>query len=99
MQMSDKTVTSNLDEILNLAFALSPQERAELIVRVATTLKDEWQTRTESLRGATPEERIRLMDQAALAIRQDLSDSEWAAIEQAMNSEYIEPLDEALWKD
>jgi hypothetical protein len=81
------TATTDLERAFAVALTLSPDERAELIVRVATTLKDEWQTRTDSLRGATPQERIRLMDEAALVIRQDLSDSEWAEIEQAMTVE------------
>jgi hypothetical protein len=42
-------------------------------------------------RGATPEERIRRLNAAALAIREGFSDEEWAEVVHAMNDETDKP--------
>jgi hypothetical protein len=45
------------------------------------------------------DERIRRLDEAAKAIREGFTESEWEAVEKAMNEEYIEPWDESEWAD
>lgn len=50
-------------------------------------------------RGKTPEERIRLMDEAIADIRQGMTGKELKEMTDAMNEDYIEPFDESVWSD
>ncbi len=75
----------NLQDMKAAVAQLSPEEVQELrdyLEQVATTLPTQ-----EPLAA---EERIRRLDEAAAAIRSGFSDSEWDAIEKAMNEEYVE---------
>ena len=74
-----------LDEVVEQALQLSPFDRLRLTQRVATTLEEVVDEEALLQRGATPDERIRLMDEAARIIREGMTDGEWAAMEQAMN--------------
>lgn len=84
-----------LNDIVNMLDALTPEELRELKMQVDELLE----AGVESVRGATPEERIRQLEAAAAAIREGVSDEEWAQIERDMNDEYIEPWDESEWLD
>lgn len=57
----------------------------------------EWQT--HPARGSTPEERIRRMNRAAAMIREGMTQDQLDEMIAAMNEEYIEPVDDDLWKD
>ena len=50
-------------------------------------------------RGATPQERIQRMRNAAAAIREGMTQEELDEMFAAMNEEYIEPVDDDIWKD
>ncbi len=47
------------------------------------------QSERHPARGKTPEERFRLMEQAAKEIRADLTDEEWAEVEAAMHEKCV----------
>jgi len=70
---------------------LSDDERRALRVYL-----DELERRPR--RGATPEERIRRMDAAAVAIRAGMTQAELEEMTAAMNAEYVESADDDLWK-
>jgi uncharacterized alpha-E superfamily protein len=84
--MTVKEMIARLDE-------LTPDEMAEL------------QSEIERRKHATPAhvispaERVRRMRAAAQAIREGFSDDEWAKVEKAINEEYLEPLDDDIWRD
>jgi hypothetical protein len=84
----------NLQEVKEAVDHFSPEELRELreplekrVVEILTQ------------HHLPPEERIRHLDEAARAIREGFTDSEWEAVEKAMNEEYIEPWDESEWTD
>jgi len=81
-----------LQEIKRAIDQLSSDERAELRTYID-------QQPISPAKTLSAEERIRRLDAAAKAIREGLSEAEWAEIEAAMNEEYIEPWDEEEWKD
>jgi hypothetical protein len=83
-----------LREVIKALDDLSDEELNELRGQLEQRLAPQ-----ASGRGATPEERIRRLNTAASAIREGFSDSEWAEVVQAMNDEYVEPIDDAQWKD
>jgi uncharacterized alpha-E superfamily protein len=77
----------NLQEVKEAVDHLSPEERAELRAYL-----DEQTTQEETpLRAGTMN--VDALLEAGRAIREGFSDEEWEAIEQAMNEEYIEPVD------
>ena len=47
----------------------------------------------------SPAERIRMMDEAAAVIREGMSPDELRQMFGDMNAEYIEPTDDAQWRD
>ncbi len=78
----------NLQEVKEAVDHLSPEERAEL-----RSYLDEQTVQEEApLKAGTMN--VDALLEAAKAIREGFSDEEWEAIEQAMNEEYIEPVDE-----
>ncbi len=44
-------------------------------------------------------ERLKKFDQAVVALQEDLTPAEVEAIKQAMNQDYIEPVDVETWQD
>lgn len=83
-----------LQEIKVAVDQLSPEDRAELLAYV-----EQLNEQINYLNGISPEERIRRLDAAAKTIRDGFTDEEWAEAQEAMNSEYIELIDEDIWKD
>lgn len=79
-----------LQEVKEAIDHLSPEELRELREHL-----DRRASENLPRHPLPPEERIRRLEEAARAIRAGWTDTEWAAIEQAMNEEYIEPLDDA----
>lgn len=83
-----------LREVIEALDDMSQEELNELRAQLELRL-----TLNVSARGTTAEERIRRLNAAASAIREGFSAEEWTEVVQAMNEEYIEPIDDALWKD
>jgi len=75
----------NLKEVKEAVDHFSPEERAELRAYL-----DEREMHT--LRAGTMN--VDALLAAAREIRESLTDEEWNEIEQAMNEEYIEPIDD-----
>jgi uncharacterized alpha-E superfamily protein len=84
----------NLQEVKEAVDHFSPEELYELREHLEKRAVE-----ILTVHRLSPEERIRRLDEAAKAIREDFSDAEWEAVEKAMNEEYIEPWDEAEWTD
>lgn len=82
----------NLREVMKAVDELSPEDLRQLRDYVN-------QRATQTAHPLSPEERIRRLDAAARAIREGFTDEEWRQIERDMNAEYVEPVDEDLWKD
>lgn len=59
----------------------------------------EQQRERRRLAQYTPEQRIQAIKEAFAELREGLTPEELEEITEAMNSEYIEPFDEAEWKD
>ncbi|MDL1901597.1 hypothetical protein FBR02_12585 [Anaerolineae bacterium CFX9] len=78
----------NLQEVKEAVDHFSPEELREL--------REHLEKRAVEILSnpLSPDERIRLLDEAAKAIREGFTDEEWEAVEQAMNEEYIEPVDD-----
>jgi hypothetical protein len=83
-----------LADILQVVDKLSLEDRRKL--RAYLDASERQLAATPEL---DPEEWIRQMEAAAVAIREGFSDQEWAEIEGDMNEEYIEPVSDDLWKD
>ena len=83
-----------LQEIRQAVDQLSKDELADLRIYIQQREQTVYAVHLRS-----PEERIALLERAAQAIHKGFSDAEWTEIEQAMNEEYIEPWDEAEWRD
>ena len=83
-----------LADILQVVDKLSLEDRQKLRAYL-----DASERRLPPTPELDPEEWIRQMEAAASAIREGFSDQEWAEIEGDMNEEYIEPVDDDLWKD
>lgn len=83
----------NLQEVKEAVDHFSPEEVREL--------REYLEKRAVEIlpHPLSPEERIRRLDEAAQAIRGGFNEAEWAAVEKAMNEEYIEPWDESEWTD
>lgn len=81
-----------LKEIIQLVDQLSPEEKNEL---------RDYLTPIESvdINKLSPEERIRRMEEAIKAIREGLSQVELDEMIEAMNYEYIEHVDDDIWRD
>ncbi len=47
----------------------------------------------------TPDERIRMINEAVAVIREGMTQSELDQMTAAMNEEYVEPWDEAEWRE
>jgi uncharacterized alpha-E superfamily protein len=82
-----------LQDAIKVVDELSPDELQELRAYI------DQRERESAIQSLSPEERIKRLDIAARAIREGFTEEEWAEIEQAMNEEYIEPVDEDVWKD
>lgn len=82
-----------LREIIQLVDQLSPKEKDELRDYLGHS------TPVFDVEKLSPEERIRLMDEAVKAIREGLSQTELDEMIEAMNHKYIEPVDDDIWRD
>ena len=78
------------DEVLQAVDLLSEEERHQL---------RQYLDKLSIGIAHTIEERIRQMDAAAAAIREDLTPSQLAEMTAAMNEEYIEPWNESEWNN
>ena len=80
----------NLQEVMKAVDQLSSDDLRELRDYI-----DQQESQKSSALSLSPEERIRLMDEAAKAIREGFTNEEWTQIERDMNAEYVEPWDES----
>lgn len=79
----------NLQDVKEAIDHFSPEELREL--------REHLERRASEIQPShllSPEERIRRLEEAARAIRAGFTDAEWDEVEQAMNEEYIEPVDD-----
>lgn len=84
----------NLQDMKNAIDRLTPEERREL--RQYLEQRESTEQLTHEL---SPEERIRRLEEAVKALREGLTQAELDEMTDAMNAEYIEPVDEDVWKD
>ncbi len=83
-----------LQDVKQAVDRLSPGERRKLREYLAQRESTE-----QPVLELTPEERIRRLDAAVEALREGLTQQELDEMTEAMNTEYIEPIDEDQWKD
>ncbi len=84
-----------LHDVKKAVDKLSSDERREL-----REYLDQRESMEQPGSQLSPEERIRRLDVAARALREGLTQEQLDEISEAMNEEYIEPLDdEDVWKD
>ncbi|MCD4685180.1 MAG: hypothetical protein K8S97_04515 [Anaerolineae bacterium] len=83
-----------LQDVKQAVDRLSPGARRELREYLAQRESTE-----QPVLELTPEERIRRLDAAVEALREGLTQQELDEMTEAMNTEYIEPIDEDQWKD
>lgn len=83
-----------LQDIMQAVDRMSDDERRQLREYI-----DQIKPQSNPSRDLSPEEWIKRMKEAAHEIRSGFTDEEWAEVEAAMNEEYIEPMDDNLWKD
>lgn len=83
-----------LQEIMQAVDRMSADERRQLREYI-----DQTKPQPNPARDLSPEEWIKRMKEAAHEIRSDFTDDEWAEVVAAMNEDYIEPVDDDLWKD
>lgn len=79
----------NLQEVKDAVDHFSPDELRELREYLENHV-----VRFLTQQSLPAEERIRRLDEAASAIREDFTNREWDEIEKAMNEEYVESVDE-----
>jgi len=82
------------DEIVQAVDRLSLEERQQLRDYIEKTT-----LRTNPARDLSPDEWIQRMKTVAHSIREGFTDDEWEQIEADMNAEYIEAVDDNLWRD
>ena len=78
-----------LDELIKAVDTLSGEELRQLRDYV----------NSRPLYELSPEQRIQMLDEASQAIREGLTQEELNEMTAVMNEEYIEPVDEAEWKN
>lgn len=83
-----------LQDMIQQLDELSPEERNEL-----RRVIDQLDGVRHPNDGLSVSERVRHLRAAAFAIREGFTDEEWAQIEHDMNVEYIETVEDDLWKD
>lgn len=81
----------NLQEVKEAVDHFSPEELREHLEKRAVEILTQ--------HHLSSEERIRRLDEAAKAIREGFTETEWEAVEKSMNEEYIEPWDESEWTE
>ncbi len=86
----------SLDEIFKAIDGLSNDEFNELDRTMRQKKRERDALAVEQM---SPEEWITRFKAAAAEIREGFTDEEWAQVEHDMNVEYIEPWDEAEWRD
>lgn len=84
----------NLQEVKEAVDHLSPEELRELREHLEKRVVE-----ILTQHHLPPDERIRLLDEAAQAIREGFTHAEWNVVEKAMNEEYVEPWDESEWAE
>ena len=80
----------SLDELMKAVDRLTGEELRQLREHI------DYRRRTHKF---TPEERIQMLEEAADAIREGLTQKELDEMIAVMNEEYIEPFDEAEWRE
>jgi hypothetical protein len=83
-----------LQDVMKAVDSLSPEELREL-----RTYLDQRESTVHPAHEISSEERARRLDQAFEQLREGLTQEQLDEITEAMNAEYIEPFDEAAWKD
>ena len=86
-----------LQDLMQAIDYLSKQELHQLRQYIDEREKEQ-EEQTHPAHGATPQERVQRLQEAAAAIRAGLTQEELDAMTIAMNAEYIEPFDENVWK-
>ena len=81
-----------LSDIMKAVEKLSPEDRRKL----RKYLEQQERRPTQTLSG---EERARRLEEAAAKIREGLTPEQLEEMTRAMNEEYIEPVDDDIWKD
>lgn len=83
-----------LQDVIKAVATLSPEELRQL-----RAFLDQLEGTPSPAHDLPPEERIRRLDAAVEALREGLTQAELDEMTDAMNTEYIEPFDEDVWKD
>jgi uncharacterized protein YeeX (DUF496 family) len=81
-------------DVIKAVDALSPEELRQLRAYI-----DQREGIDRPVHSLSPEERIRRMKTAAAAIREGMTKEQLDEMIEDMNAEYIEPVDEDIWKD
>lgn len=83
-----------LQEVIQAVDRLTPAERRELLEYL-----EQRESTERPAHDLSPDERIRRLDAAVEALREGLTQAQLDEMTEAMNAEYIEPVDEDVWKD
>jgi hypothetical protein len=83
-----------LQDVIRAVDRLSSEERREL--REYLEQRESTERVAQEL---SPQERARRLREGFAKLREGLSEAELDEIIEAMNAEYIEPVDESQWKD
>lgn len=83
-----------LQEVMKVIDQLSPQELRELREYI-----EQREGTNRPVPELTPEERARRLDEAFEQLRAGLTQAQLDEMTEAMNTEYIEPFDEDVWKE
>ncbi len=84
----------SLQEVIHAVDQLSAEELAQLRAYV-----HQRELHIQTARRLSPQERARKLDVAFTQFREGLNPDELDEMTAAMNEEYIEPVDEDVWKD
>lgn len=82
-------------EVIKMVDTLSREELRQLRLYI----EEREQQSVQDLTQLPVSEWTHRMQTAAATIREGFTDAEWAAIERDMNTEYIETVDEDVWRD
>jgi hypothetical protein len=83
-----------LQDVMKAVDQLSPEELRELRQYIEQREGLPW-----PVQALTPEERARRLDEAFEQLRDGLTQAELDEMTEAMNAEYIEPVDEDVWSE
>lgn len=81
------------DDLIFAVDQLTPEQLAQLQTHIAQRFL------REKVHPISADERIRLLREAAAIIREGLSVDELADMIEAMNAEYVEDVEEDVWRD